>query len=120
VLAHGLKSLVAPTSLKNHTSIDSANKLIWDEAYNEEYDGFVSLLTWEVVSEAQYHQLSKGKHALHTMVIAIFNTMNIIIQKERNISGAGKLGLPYLVKRRYSCTCIITIGTQTVNIIGYL
>jgi hypothetical protein len=70
VLAHALKFLVAPTSIKNHTSMDSANKLIWDEAYNEEYDGFVSLLTWEVVSEAQYHQLSKGKHALHTMVIA--------------------------------------------------
>jgi hypothetical protein len=60
VSAHGLKSLAAPTSIKNHTSMDPTDKSIWDEAYNEEYVGLVSLPTWEVVSEAQYHQLSKG------------------------------------------------------------
>ncbi len=70
VSAHGLTSLIVPTSLKSHGSMDPIDKMIWDEAYNEEYDGLVSLPTWEVESEDKYHQLSKGKHALRTMAIA--------------------------------------------------
>jgi hypothetical protein len=50
--------------------MDPDDKLVWDAAYNEEYDGLVSLLTWEVISEKEYKQLRKGKHALPTMVIA--------------------------------------------------
>jgi hypothetical protein len=68
VSAHGLKSLVAPTSLK--AKLDPENKTIWDEAYNEEYDGSVSLPTWEVIYEDQYCHLSKGWKALPTMAIA--------------------------------------------------
>jgi len=76
VSAHGLSSLIAPTSLKSHNSMTSHNSMnsldraIWDSAYDEEYDGFVSLPTWEVVSEADFKQLSKGKRALPTMAIA--------------------------------------------------
>jgi hypothetical protein len=51
VSAHRLKTLVAPTSLKAHSSIDPGDQVIWNEAYNEEYNGLVSLPTWEVVSE---------------------------------------------------------------------
>ncbi len=36
VSAHGLKSLVAPTSLKAHSSMDLGDQVIWNEAYNEE------------------------------------------------------------------------------------
>jgi len=50
--------------------MDPSDKLIWDAAYDEEYDGLVSLPTWEVISEAQFRQLSKGKKALPTMAIA--------------------------------------------------
>jgi hypothetical protein len=50
--------------------MNSLDKAIWDSAYDEEYDGFVSLPTWEVVSEADFKQLSKGKRALPTMAIA--------------------------------------------------
>jgi hypothetical protein len=32
------QSLVAPTSLKAHDKLDTEDKTIWDEAYNEEYD----------------------------------------------------------------------------------
>ncbi len=45
VLAHGLHSLVAPTSLKAHQNMDPNDKSIWDAAYDEEYDGLESLPT---------------------------------------------------------------------------
>jgi hypothetical protein len=70
ILAHGLKSLVPPTSLRAHSKLDVTDKIIWDEAYNEEYDGLEALPTWEVISEAQYRQLSKGRKVLPTMAIA--------------------------------------------------
>lgn len=70
VMAHGLHSLIAPTSLMAHLKMDENDRSIWDAAYNEEYDGLESLPTWEVISEAQYHQLSKGQQALPTMAIA--------------------------------------------------
>jgi hypothetical protein len=70
VSAHGLKSLLAPNSLKHHRSLDPADKQVWDAAYDEEYDGLESLLTWEVITKAQYKQLSKGKRALPTMALA--------------------------------------------------
>jgi hypothetical protein len=52
--------------------MDPDDKIVWDAAYNEEYDGLVSLPIWEVVSEKEYKQLSKGKRALTTMAIATF------------------------------------------------
>ncbi len=70
VSAHGLKSLIPPTSLKAHHKVDPNDQVIWDAAYNEEYDGLESLPTWEVILESQYKQLSKGKRALPTMSIA--------------------------------------------------
>jgi len=70
VSTHGLHSLIAPTSLKAHSKMDPYNKTIWDAAYDEEYNGLESLPTWEVISEDQYKQLSKGKRALPTMAIA--------------------------------------------------
>jgi hypothetical protein len=70
VSAHGLKSLVAPTSLRHHQKMDPADKLIWDSAYDKEYDGLASLPTWTVLTEEQYCHFSKGKKALPTMAIA--------------------------------------------------
>jgi hypothetical protein len=70
VSAHGLKSLIAPTSLKNHSQMDLEDKIIWDNAYSEEYDGLTALPSWEVVSEEEYKALSRGKRALPTMAIA--------------------------------------------------
>ena len=43
---------------------------IWNAAYDEECDGLMTLLTWEVVSEAEFKHLSKGMKALPTMAIA--------------------------------------------------
>ena len=39
--------------------MDPDDKLVWDAAYNEEYDGLVSLLTWEVISEKEYNNSGK-------------------------------------------------------------
>lgn len=70
VSAHGLQSLLAPSSLKAHAKLHPSDKVIWDEAYNEEYDGLVLLPSWEIVSEDEYIRLSKGKKALPMMAIA--------------------------------------------------
>jgi hypothetical protein len=70
VSAHGLTLLIAPTSLKALQKLSSADRDIWNAAYDEEYDGLASLPTWEVITEDEYRLLSKGKPALLTMAIA--------------------------------------------------
>ena len=47
------------------------DKSIWDAAYDEEYDGLESISTWEVITEKEFQQLSKGKRALPTMAVAM-------------------------------------------------
>jgi hypothetical protein len=95
VSAYGLKSLVAPTSLKSHANIDLDDKIIWDAAYDEEYDGLMLLPTWEVVSEDQFRQLNNGKRALPTMAIA---TIKYDKNNKPIPSGSlGKFRLSYLV-----------------------
>jgi len=69
-LAHGLESLIAPASLKQHSKLSSQDKLIWDAAYDEEYDGLNSIPTWEVISEQQFSQLSTGAKSLPSMAIS--------------------------------------------------
>ena len=70
VTAHGLSSLVAPSSLKQLSTMSHADQNIWTAAYDEEFDGLTSLPTWEVVTEEQFKRLSKGMKALPTMAIA--------------------------------------------------
>jgi hypothetical protein len=70
VSAHGLQSLIAPSSLKQHNSMSPSDKLIWDSAYSEEYDGLSSIPTWEVLTEHQFKQLSKGCKPLPSMAIS--------------------------------------------------
>ena len=40
--------------------MDSEDKLIWDANYDEEYAGLVVFPTWDVITEEQFHCLSKG------------------------------------------------------------
>jgi hypothetical protein len=70
VSTYGLSSLIAPTSLRQHAKLSPGDKKIWDDAYDEEYDGLESIPNWEIVTEEQYKLLSKGKKALPTMAIA--------------------------------------------------
>jgi hypothetical protein len=71
VLAHGLESLITPASLKHHSTLSPQDKLIWDAAYDEEYDGLAGIPTWEVISEQQLRQLSKGIKSLPSMAISM-------------------------------------------------
>jgi hypothetical protein len=48
--AHGLHSLVVPSSLKHHFHMTPTDKQIWDAAYDEEYDGWTSLPLWQVIT----------------------------------------------------------------------
>jgi hypothetical protein len=70
VSAYGLTSLVAPTSLKSHASMNVEDQTIWDNAYSEEFDGLSSLPTWELIPEAKYHQLYKHAKILPLMAFA--------------------------------------------------
>jgi hypothetical protein len=45
---------VAPLSLKSHAKMTINDKTILDDAYDKEYDGLLSLPTWEIVTEDQY------------------------------------------------------------------
>jgi hypothetical protein len=68
VSAHGLKSLVPPSSLKAHQKLNSGDKQIWDSAYDEELDGLTSLPSWEIMTEDQYLKLNQGHKALPTPI----------------------------------------------------
>jgi hypothetical protein len=70
VSAHGLKSLLAPSSLKHHHNMSSEDKDIWDAAYCEEYDGLASIPIWELLTESQFKFLSKGRKSLPSMAIS--------------------------------------------------
>jgi hypothetical protein len=45
------------------------DKDIWDATYDEEFDGLASLPNWQVITEDQFQQLSKGVKVLPTMAI---------------------------------------------------
>jgi hypothetical protein len=79
----GLISLVAPSSLKNHSKLEPNDKLVWDSAYDEEFDGLVSLPSWEIITEAQYKQLSKGLKLYLLWPLRLLNMMSTIVQNVR-------------------------------------
>jgi hypothetical protein len=60
VTAHGLFSLVAPSSLKQIANMLSDDQSIWHAAYDEEFDDLSSLPAWDIISEEQCHCLGKG------------------------------------------------------------
>jgi len=70
VSAHGLRSLIAPSLLCQITKMHCNDQVIWNEAYNEEYDDLVSIPTWGVLSESQFKLLSKGAKPLPSMAIS--------------------------------------------------
>jgi len=63
------------------------DKLIWDEAYNEEYDGLANIPTWEVISKSQFKLLSKGAKPLPSMAISTIKYVEIltITNGQRNL-----------------------------------
>lgn len=60
----------APTLLKHH-KLHEDDKITWDEAYRQEYQGLVDIETWETITEQEYQKtrhLYKG--IMSTMAIS--------------------------------------------------
>ena len=76
ISAKDLHQMVPPTSLLKHAKLHPHDKTIWDASYREEYEGLVSLDTWEVITEQQYKFLRDNNHAklLPTMAISVIKT----------------------------------------------
>ena len=58
VSASNLESLTAPT-LAKHNSLSPNDKNIWDQAWDEEWNGLLALDVFETISERQYQLLRK-------------------------------------------------------------
>ena len=73
VSAASLVNSEAPISLLKHSKLHPKDKMIWDRAYAEEYNGLVTLDTWEEISEEEATQLQKHKNAkiLPTMTVSV-------------------------------------------------
>ena len=68
--AKGLSSLIAPSSLKAHSSMNKSDKKIWDAACLEEIKGLQSNHTWDTITEDEYNSIRhKVKALLPTMAI---------------------------------------------------
>jgi hypothetical protein len=80
--AHGLTSLLALSSLKTNLSLSPSDKLIWDDAYFEEFNGLSSLPTWEVLTEQHFKAVSNGIKALPFMAIATIKYDNFNCPKQ--------------------------------------
>ena len=94
VSAANLHLLQVPTLLK-HYKLHPEDKITWDEAYRQEYQGLMDIDTWEVISEQEYKDT---KHILGS----ILPTMAISVIKH---DGDGK---PVRAKYR-----IVALGNWT-------
>ena len=70
ISAANLTSLEVPTLLQHH-SLPPEDKLTWDAAYKEEYDGLKSLPAFECITESDYLKMKSTKiKMLPTMAIS--------------------------------------------------
>ena len=56
ISAANLTSLEVPTLLQHHT-LSPSDKMTWDSAYAEEYDGLVDLPAWQSITEHEYFEI---------------------------------------------------------------
>ena len=77
--ASKLQDKKAPPSLSKHNKLSINDKLIWDQAYIEEYYGLhTQSKTWEYISEAEYKTLRPTiGNALPTYAISIIKRMKM-------------------------------------------
>ena len=78
----------APPSLSKHNKLSINDKLIWDQAYIEEYYGLhTQSKTWEYISEVEYKTLRPTVgNALPTYAISIIKRMKMEALFELNIA----------------------------------
>ena len=77
--ASKLQEKKSPPSLSKHNKLLINDKLIWDQAYIEEYYGlYTQSKTWEYISEAEYKTLRPTiGNALPTYAISIIKRMKM-------------------------------------------
>ena len=51
-----------PPALINHSCLSSSDKEIWDQAYNEEFDGLQKNPTWLTLTQAEFNNI---KHKIN-------------------------------------------------------
>jgi hypothetical protein len=61
------------------------DKIIWDTANDEEFDGLASLPTRQVITEDQFKQLSKGVKALLPWPLLLLSIMHTIVRSVQSI-----------------------------------
>jgi hypothetical protein len=69
VSAERLQSKSPPSTLKKALVTGNPNAPIWDESYNEEYDGLTKLDTFKVLTKAQYVALPNRPKAIPTICV---------------------------------------------------
>ena len=71
VSAKRLSSLISPSSVQAHSSLNANDKHIWDKACLEELNGLKANNTWDTISEDKYNSIRhKVKALLPTMAIS--------------------------------------------------
>jgi hypothetical protein len=71
VSAKDLHDMQAPGSLLRHHNLHPEDKITWDLAYEEEYNGLASIDTWETITEEEYQNLKHTyKGTMPTMAIS--------------------------------------------------
>ena len=72
VSAANLHNQQTPSSLLNHYKLHPNDKSIWDQAYEQEYQGLQDIDTWEYISETDYQNCKHifGK-LMPTMAISV-------------------------------------------------
>jgi hypothetical protein len=69
VSAEWLQSKSPPSTLKKALVTGNPDAPIWDESYNEEYDGLTKLDTFKVLTKAQYDALPNRPKAIPMMCV---------------------------------------------------
>ena len=73
ISADGLSIDKAPASLHHHSRLPPQDKILWDAAYAEEFNGLRDLGTWDIITEDEYKDLKKVTGpALPSMALATF------------------------------------------------
>eukprot|EP00531_Pseudo-nitzschia_arenysensis_P008906 CAMPEP_0116127296 /NCGR_PEP_ID=MMETSP0329-20121206/6769_1 /TAXON_ID=697910 /ORGANISM="Pseudo-nitzschia arenysensis, Strain B593" /LENGTH=2217 /DNA_ID=CAMNT_0003621395 /DNA_START=65 /DNA_END=6718 /DNA_ORIENTATION=- len=81
VSASTLKNTMAPANLIKGLHPSNPDAVVWRSAYDEEYDGLVSLETMVEIDEAEYQALI-AKHGEAAMAIPTMNLFTVKMDKE--------------------------------------
>ena len=84
ISARNLTSEEVPTLLKHHLLNDN-DKTIWDNAYNEEYDGLYDLPCWYTITQKKSIFLNTIRSFFLLWLLLPLNMTKMVVLKEQNI-----------------------------------